>query len=156
MKTLILGLGNPILGDDGAGLKAVALVRQRLLPDPAVEVDQERCGGLRLMERLIDYDRVILLDAICTGAHPPGTLLHLRPTDIASQHTASVHDVNLPTALRLAGMLGLKIPNDIRIIAIEVENTLDFSEQCTPAVAAALPRAVEAVLAELHSPEERP
>jgi len=150
MKTLILGLGNPILGDDRVGLKVAALVRQCLPPDSTIEVDEDYWGGLRLMERLVGYDRAIIVDAICTGAHPPGTVLRLGPDDIAAQHTASAHDVNLPTALRLAAALNLKMPEDIRIIGIEADNVLEFAEQCTPAVAAALPRAVGAVLAELN------
>jgi hydrogenase maturation protease len=76
-------------------------------------------------------------------------VLHLNAEDIATQHTASSHDINLPTALRLAATLNLKMPERIRIIAIEAENVWEFSEQCSPAVAQALPQAADAVLAEL-------
>ncbi len=147
MKTLILGLGNPILGDDALGLRVAALVRQRLPPDSEIEVDEEYWGGLRLMERLIGYDKAILVDAICTGAHPPGTILRLGPDDLPTQHSASSHDVNLPTALEMGRTMRLKMPDDICIIAVEAENVLDFSEQCSPAVTAALPDAVDRVLA---------
>ena len=153
IKTLVLGLGNPILGDDGVGLVIAGLVGQRLPPGLVIEIGQETCGGLRLMERLTGYDRAIIVDAIRTGTHPPGTLHHLGLDDINTQHSASVHDVNLPTAMRLGKTMGLKMPDDIRIIAVEAENTLDFAEECTPAVVAALPLAVEAVLAELSSLE---
>jgi hydrogenase maturation protease len=152
-KTLVLGLGNPILGDDGVGLLIADLVRKRLSPDLGIEVGQETCGGLRLMERLAGYDRVILVDAIRTGMHPPGTLYHLGLDDMNTQHSASVHDINLPTALQLGTTIGLKMPDEVCIIAVEAENTLDFAEQCTPAVTAALPGAVEAVLARLSSLE---
>jgi hydrogenase maturation protease len=150
MRTLILGLGNPILGDDSAGLKVAELVRQRTALDPSIEVGEDYAGGLRLLERIIDYDQVIIVDAICTGIHPPGSVLHLNSDEIATQHTASSHDINLPTALRLAATMNLKIPERIRIIAIEAENVWDFSEQCSPAVALALPQAADAVLAELQ------
>lgn len=150
MRTLVLGLGNPILGDDAVGLKAAALVRQRLPPDSAVEVDVDYWGGLRLMERLAGYDRAIILDAICTGLRPPGTLLRLRPDDMATQHTASAHDISLPTALRLAAEMKLKMPDDIQIIAVEAESVLEFDEHCTPAVEAALPEVAEAVLVQLE------
>ena len=150
MRTLILGLGNPILGDDSAGLKVAELVRQRLPRERSIEVSEDYAGGLRLMERMIGSDQVIIVDAICTGTHPPGAILHLNVEDIATQHTASAHDINLPTALQLAATLNLKMPARIRIIAIEAENVLEFSEQCSPAVTLALPRAAEAVLAELQ------
>ena len=149
MKTLILGLGNPILGDDSAGLKVAEMIRRRIKLDPSIEVNEDYAGGLRLMEQMIGYDRVIIVDAICTGTHPPGAVLRLNPDDIPTQHTASTHDVNLPTALQLAATMNLKMPEQIRIIAIEAENVLDFSEQCSPAVTLALPHAAEAVLAEL-------
>jgi hydrogenase maturation protease len=150
MRTLILGLGNPILGDDSAGLKVAEIVRRRMAFDPSIEVSEDYAGGLRLMERMIGYDQVIIVDAICTGAHPPGAVLHLNTSDIATQHTSSTHDLNLPTALQLAATMNLKMPERIRIIAIEAENVLEFSEQCSPAVTLALPRAAEAVLAELQ------
>jgi len=149
MKTLILGLGNPILSDDSAGLKVAEIVRQRLALDPSIEVSEDYSGGLRLMERMIGYDQVIIVDAICTGTHPPGSVLYLNSDDLPTQHTASTHDINLPTALQLAATLNLKMPERIRIIAIEAENVLDFSEQCSPAVTLALPHAAEVVLAEL-------
>ncbi len=150
MRTLILGLGNPILGDDSAGLKVAEIVRQHPARDPSLEVSEDYAGGLRLMERIIGYDQVIIVDAICTGAYPPGTVLHLNSDDIATQHASSTHDINLPTALQLAATMHLKMPERIRIIAIEAENVLEFSEQCSPAVTLALPRAAEAVLAELQ------
>lgn len=151
MRTLILGLGNPILGDDSVGLKVAEGVRQRLSADPDIEVDVDYWGGLRLMERLIGYDRAIIIDAICTGNHPAGTLLHLGPNDLPTQHTASAHDVNLPTALQLATSMGLTIPQEITIIAIEAEKVLDFGEGLTEAVAAAVPAAIEAVVEAVHS-----
>ena len=150
MRTLILGLGNPILGDDSAGLKVAEIVRQRIALDPSIEVSEDYAGGLRLMERMLGYDQVIIVDAICTGTHPPGAVLHLNASDIATQHTSSTHDINLPTALQLAVTMNLKMPERIRIIAIEAENVLEFSEQCSPAVTLALPQAADAVLAELQ------
>jgi hydrogenase maturation protease len=146
MKTLVLGLGNPILGDDSVGLKVAGAVCQQLPSDSDIEVDTDCRGGLHLMERLVGYDRAIIIDAICTGAHPPGTILRLGPNDMPTQHTASAHDVNLPTALRLAATMQVKVPSDIAIVAIEAERVLDFEEQCTEQVAAAIPEATKVVL----------
>ncbi len=148
VKTLVLGLGNPILGDDAVGLEVAEEVQQRLAGGCDIEVDTDCRGGLHLMERLVGYERAVLVDAICTGRHPPGTVLVLAADDMPTQHTASAHDVNLPTALRLATHMGLKMP-EITIVAVEAANVLDFGEQLTPAVAAAVPAAVEAVLQSL-------
>jgi hydrogenase maturation protease len=147
MKTLILGLGNPIVSDDSAGLKVATILKERLAGREDVEVSEDYWGGLRLMERLVGYDRAIVIDAICTGA-PPGTLHRLTPDDIGTQRSASAHDVNLATALEFGRQAGVSLPPNSRImlIGIEAENVLDFSERCTPAVEAAIPNAVEMAL----------
>ena len=159
MRVLVLGLGNPILGDDGLGLRVADLVRSRLAPGSGIEVDQEHRGGLRLMERLLGCDAAVIVDAIVTNRYPPGAVLRLGPDDMPTQHSASSHDVNLPTALRLGLSLGLHLPREVRIVAVEAESVLDFRDDCTAAVTEALPAAAEAVLeaaGELRGPSDRP
>ena len=146
MRTLVLGLGNPILGDDGIGLRVAEAVRASLPQGADIEVDTNYWGGLRLMERLVGYERAVVVDAICTGEHAPGTLLRLGPDDLPTRRTAAAHDVTLPTALRLAAEMGLAMPSEIVILGIETQNILDFGEELSPAVAAAIPAAVRAVL----------
>jgi len=147
MKTLVLGLGNPIVRDDSIGLRVAAQLRERLADRPGVEVDEDYWGGLRLMERLVGFDRAVVIDAIQTGAEP-GTIHVLAPSAIPTQRSASAHDVNLPTALAFGRQAGLKLPEDdrIRLVGIEVVDILTFGDDCTPAVAAALPRAVKTVI----------
>ena len=76
MKILVIGLGNPILGDDGVGWKVAEAVSNSLFPRPSlppkdggnnIEVDCASLGGLSLMERMIGYERVILIDSMETG-----------------------------------------------------------------------------------------
>jgi hydrogenase maturation protease len=152
MKTLILGLGNPLVTDDSVGLRVAAALKTRLAERPEIEVGEDYWGGLRLMERLVGYDRAIVIDAICSGA-APGTIHRLRPDAMATQRSASAHDVNLPTALALGRQVGLHLPadRDILLVAIEAEDIVNFGESCTPAVAAAVPRAVAEVLQALDS-----
>jgi Ni,Fe-hydrogenase maturation factor len=73
------------------------------------------------------------------------------PGDEWSDRSGSTHDLSLLGALALGRVLGMNLPPDeaIVFIAVEVEDVLGFGETCTPAVTAAIPRAVEAVLAEL-------
>ncbi len=147
MTTLILGLGNPLVTDDSVGLRVAAELKKRLAGRLDVEVDEDYWGGLRLMERMVGYDRAIVIDAIQTGA-PPGTLHRLSPGSIPTQRSASAHDVNLTTALALGRQAGLRLPSDqaILLVAVEVEDILTFGDQCTPAVQAAIAPAVEAVM----------
>ncbi len=143
MKTLVLGLGNPLLGDDAVGLRVAAALRGRLPPD--VELDEDYCGGLRLMERVTGYEHVVIVDALVTGAHPPGLVLCLRPGEVETQHSGSTHDVSLSEALRLAATMDLPMPR-LDLVVIEAGRVLDFDEQLTPAVEAAVPRAARMVL----------
>ncbi|MDD4271056.1 MAG: hydrogenase maturation protease [Pirellulaceae bacterium] len=147
MKTLVLGLGNWIVADDSIGLRVAAELARMLADRDDVEVSEDYWGGLRLMERLVGYDRAIVIDAITTGA-APGTIHHLTPDAIPTQRSASAHDMNLPTALELGRQAGLGLPpnREILLVGIEAKDILTFADQCTPEVAAAIPAAVEEVL----------
>jgi hydrogenase maturation protease len=157
LKTLVLGLGNPILTDDGIGIYVVQELGTHSLPSD-VTCAEASVGGLRLLEIISGYDRVIIVDAIQTRDGKPGDIYRLGAGDLlVSLHAGSTHDLSLPGALTLGRNLGMSLPDDeaITIIAIEVEDVLTFGEECTPQVAVAIPRAVETVLAELGERPQR-
>jgi hydrogenase maturation protease len=149
---LIIGLGNDILTDDAVGMKVAREVAALGLPD--VDVVELSVGGLSLMEAMIGYRRVVLIDAIMTRDGEPGAVYTLDLDNLpGTLNTASAHDTNLATALRAGREFGADLPADdeITIIAIEAEDVLTFGEQCTPAVEAAVPVAagvVQQVLAQ--------
>jgi len=151
--TLVLGLGNPILTDDGVGVKVAQAVRAALPPNSAVEVSEAGVGGLALMERLLGYRRVILIDALHTGDGVPGAIHRLLLADLRrispTQHSASAHDTTLVTALDMAARMELPLPEEVVIFGVTVENVTDFSDQPTSAVARAIPQVTAQVLAEL-------
>ncbi|HUV28636.1 MAG TPA: hydrogenase maturation protease, partial [Anaerolineales bacterium] len=134
MKTLVLGLGNPILTDDGVGVLVAEEVRARLPEDTPIDITEVSVGGLTLMETMIGYDRVILVDAFqrldggCPGKVHKMSLEDLRSIS-PTQHSASPHDTSLVTALEMGHRMGLQLPQDITIFAIEVENVMDFSDR---------------------------
>jgi hydrogenase maturation protease len=153
--TLVVGLGNPILGDDGVGWRVAEAVKTRL-NDADIDVLCLSLGGLALMEHLAGYRRAIIVDAICTGA--TAGLVHQMNArelgkfrdELSIQHTASVHDLSLSAALTLGRELGLDLPSDIQIIGVEAKAEFDFGVTLSAPVAAAIPtatRAVEAWLA---------
>ncbi len=153
MKTLVLGLGNPLLGDDSVGWVVAAQVGQKIKPglklEPGVEVDCLAIGGLSLMERLIGYDRAILIDAISTRQQPPGTVRAFpfaQLPNLAAEHMTSAHDTSLQTALQVGKSMGAQLPADIQVVCIESIRTYDFSEELTLPVAKAVPQAVQAVM----------
>jgi hydrogenase maturation protease len=147
MKTLVLGLGNPLLRDDSIGLRVAQELRGQFDGDPDIEVSEDYWGGLRLMERMIGFDRAIIIDAILADSEP-GTIHLLSPDDIPTQRSASAHDVNLPTALEFGRRAGAQLPpaSEITLIGIEAADVQTFDESLTPELERALPHAVEAVL----------
>jgi hydrogenase maturation protease len=106
MKTIVIGLGNPILGDDGVGWKVAEEVHTQLnsphsplflREGNAVDITCLSLGGLGLMEHLIGYQRAILIDAFQVD-DDPGSILILKLSDLpnySAYHTASAHDTSL-------------------------------------------------------------
>lgn len=155
MKTLIIGLGNPILGDDGVGWKVAAAVQNKLQDNLPLELEFDfLCvGGLNLMERMIGYQRVMIIDAMESNRQPPGTVQFLTLDQLpqsAIGHLNSSHDTTLQIALAVGRRLGADLPEEIFILGIEAQVTYDFSEELTPAVKAAIPTAVDVILEFLH------
>ncbi len=164
-RTLILGLGNPLLGDDGVGWRVAEECAARLRAGtsqwagtspaptsaPNVEIDFHAGGGLSLMERLIGYDRAILIDAITTG-EPLGTT-HAFPLEelptFKAGHLTSSHDMTLRHALELGKRMDAHLPDAIFVVAVEARVEFDFKEELSPAVAEAVPRAVELVVSQM-------
>ncbi len=153
-KTLVVGLGNPILGDDGVGWRVAAQVAEEVRAlRPSLEVECLALGGLSLMERLVGYDRAIIVDAIQTGHGRIGTVTTFPLSDLPDRsagHTTAVHDLSLSTALTLGRQMGAQLPDEITIVGIEAERVYDFSEELSTAVKDAIPVAVTAVLAEIE------
>jgi hydrogenase maturation protease len=149
-SVLVLGLGNPILGDDGIGWHVAEQVRSATGDQmPAADVDCAALGGLSLMERMLGYGRVILVDSMWTGTQPEGSVRVCSLDDLENPgagHTASPHDTSLVTALRTAEMMGAVVPQRVDIVAIETRACYDFSEALTPAATSALPIATRKVL----------
>ena len=153
IKTLVLGLGNPILTDDGVGIHVV-----RAAAKPCSQSDvactEASVGGLRLLEIISGYERVIIVDAIRTADGQPGDIYQLHPNDLrVSLHAGSTHDLSFPNALALGRSLSMPLPQDkdITILAVEVEDVTTFGETCTPHVEAAIPRLTQMVLDQAHS-----
>ena len=148
-KTLILGIGNTVISDDGVGIR-VAEECSRKFARPQLTVMGTDITGLSLLDLLIGYDRVIIVDAIQTAGGQPGRIYRLEPEmDHDSGCLALTHDVDLVTALQLGTSLGLAVPGKIIIFAIEVADVTTFSEECTPEVRLAIPVCVDMIAEEL-------
>ena len=150
MKTLVLGLGNSIISDDGVGLYVARELRNALNRDE-ITVAEASLAGLGLLDLLVGYDKAIIIDAIQTSSGKPGQIHRLKSNlfDV-TRHTASTHNVNFAAALELGRQVGLDLPRQIVIFAIEVADVSTFSEECTPQVKKAIPKCVEMVIQEIN------
>ena len=151
MKALVLGIGNPILSDDGVGIRVAHEVEENL-NDPQVAVSETSAAGLTLLDSMLGYDKVIIIDAIQTKEGKAGQIYRMKPEDFcAAKRLSSPHQINLVTALELGKMLNLAMPREIDVFAVEAKDTDTFSEKCTPEVEKAIPEVVKMVLENLAS-----
>lgn len=154
-KTLVLGLGNPILSDDGAGCR-VAMALKDKLDGSEVDVLEASVAGLDFLDLLTRYDRAIIIDAIQTDKGTPGQVYRLESEILAdTRHAGTPHDVNLATALELGKKLDLPLPGQITIFAIEVADVTSFGEECTPEVTKAIPACAALIFRELNGKENK-
>jgi hydrogenase maturation protease len=146
-RMLVVGLGNPILGDDGVGWKVAEELRINLAPNSPVDVECLSLGGISLMEHLIGYERAILVDAFALDG-PIGSILVFKLSELPNYsafHTTSAHDTSLQNAIKLGRSMGAQLPEEITVIGIATRKIYDFSEELSPPVAQAVPQAVRIV-----------
>jgi hydrogenase maturation protease len=144
--TLILGLGNAILCDDGVGIKAARYIVE-LGPNPDIVVKEAELAGFALIDMLEGFDRAVVIDAVRTRSGNPGDIVVFDSSSLEpSLHLVAGHQIDLPTALEMGRRLGRPVPSTVRIVGVQIENDTTFSESCTPGVEAAIPEAARTAL----------
>lgn len=143
MKKIVLGIGNPIIGDDGVAFHVI----EKLQSDPPpgdVTLTASDVSGLAILDQITDFDEAVIVDAIQTVNGKPGEVYRLELDDFrVTKHTISPHDVDLPTALEIGKILKIKLPAKISIIAIEIPDAYEFSTSLSADVLAAVPLAAK-------------
>ena len=138
MRTLLLGMGNPLLCDDAIGVRLAAGLALRLERRPGLDVIEEcSVGGLNLVDVVAGYDRLIVIDSIKTRDGKPGAWYRLSAGSLReTMNLSSVHDTNFATALEFGRRMGTPVPDDddIHIFAVEVDDNMTFCETMTPAL----------------------
>jgi hydrogenase maturation protease len=149
MKTVILGLGNPILYDDGAGCEAAEQLR-RWVVAPEVEIRTASVGGLRILDEITGFDKAIIIDALMTGRTEPGTVTKMSVEELSGDlHASCLHDLSFSEALKLGKMMGMMIPEQITIYGIEVADPYTLQEGCSSAVLDGVGEAVKRIKEDL-------
>ncbi|MFI5338226.1 MAG: hydrogenase maturation protease [Candidatus Methylomirabilales bacterium] len=138
-RTVALGLGNPVVSDDGVGL-AVAAELKRLLaeaPVRGVDVLASTRAGFELIDILRGYARAIIVDCVVLPDPQPGRVCRLTLDDVSGcARLVNAHEMSVGTAFRLAERMGIPMPGEVEIIAVEAGDTSTIAEALTPAVQA--------------------
>ena len=133
---LVLALGNDQLKDDGLGLYAGRALDAHY--GGRVDVVEAPESGLGLLDHIVPYRRVLVLDAIQQGEEP-GTIKAFGIQSLAPVPSPSPHYIGLPMAMEIAKRMGLPLPEELVILAMEVEDPFFIAEGLTEKVARALP-----------------
>ncbi|MGB2582378.1 MAG: hydrogenase maturation protease [Thermoplasmata archaeon] len=150
-RTLIVGVGNPILSDDGVGIHVARKLRDLGLE--GVDVEELPASGLELLDMVLGYDRVVIVDAIVTDEGRPGEFHVLEENTFErTVHGSTPHGINIATALAMGRkIVPEKMPKEVFFVAIEAEDIVNVSESMTPAVAAAVPSIVDRIVSKFLS-----
>ena len=146
-KTVILGVGNVLLSDEGIGVHVVNELSTMELP-PGVSVVEGGTDGFRLLNIITETDRLIVIDAVKGGADP-GSIYRFNVDDVKnvpSGFRTSVHQVGILEVIDLSGLIG-KTPKTT-IIGVEPKS-LEMSLELTPEIKAKIPRIIEIIFEEL-------
>ena len=137
MNTLILGIGNPILADDGVGIKIAQKLKEE---NPALEMVETSEAGIALLDLITGYSKLIIIDSIKTEQGKPGELYKLDLEDLKpTVGSFSSHGIDIATVFELGQRLGYRMPKDISLYAVEIEDNTTFGEECTQEVAERIP-----------------
>lgn len=140
-KTIVLGMGNPILCDDAVGIRLARDFQTQAGDRPDVDyVVDCSLGGLNLLDIVSGYDRLIVFDSIRGGGGPPGAWYAMTgETFRETMNLTNVHDANFTMALELGRLMGTHLPHpeDVHIFAVEISDNMTFSERMTPELEAA-------------------
>ena len=151
MRTLVLGIGNSILGDDGVGVH-VAQELARIIKDENIDVRDVSVDGLNLFDFIIGYDKLVVIDAIVTDGGEIGEIYRLKPEYVCdpSRSAISPHHFNLATTIEIGKRLfPNEMPEEVIVFAVGTLEVAQVTEEMTEKVKKAVPRAVNLVLEDI-------
>jgi hydrogenase maturation protease len=155
MKTLLLGMGNPILCDDAVGIRLAQEFKEKLSQIPDFDIIEEcSVGGLNLLDLFKGYDRVIVLDSIRTTGGVPGDWYYFTASALCETiHLTNIHDANFATALEFGRTMGMILPElpKILIFGVEIKENTTFSESMSPELERHYPRYSSEILEEIEA-----
>jgi hydrogenase maturation protease len=146
-KTVIIGIGNLILKDEGIGVHVVRELEDRELP-PGVELIDGGTATMELLPMIREAERIIVIDAMRAGGEP-GTIYRVSPEDLVCEtgRPLSLHQIGLLEVLGMAKQLGGHV--EVAIIGVEPKE-ISYGMELSPEVEATVPKVINAVFEELR------
>jgi hydrogenase maturation protease len=150
MTLLLVGLGNPILGDDAVGISVVRILKEKIPPRLGLEYKELSLGGLRLVEEILGYESVFIIDSIASN-ETTGKIRELSPEQFKeTEYASSPHSTNFATALTLYKTLNAaEIPSTLRIFTIDINPEFTFRETLSPQIQRAASELAELIATEI-------
>jgi len=137
----LLGLGNEILADDAFGILVAREVQRRC--GPAVDVVTSSESGFNLIDKLLGASSLLVVDTILTGEAVPGTIHVFEEDRMRPVPGQSPHFIGLFEVLAVARALGLAVPREVTIVAVEAADCFTVGGPMLPEVMAAIPAVTE-------------
>ena len=147
MKTLILGMGNPILSDDGVGLFIARKLQGRL---KGVDVVTTAMVGLNILDLIIGYEKIFLIDASIAKGKRIGQLTKFEEEG-GTLHLFSSHGLDFFSLLKLGKVLGCKMPQVAGIYGIEIGDAVSFSQELSPELKEKTESITEKIIEDIRS-----
>jgi hydrogenase maturation protease len=151
VRRLILGIGNTIMGDDGVGIYAARMIKDRTRSQADLQFKELGASGFKLVEEILGYDEVIIVDSYASTEADAGQIREFSPEDFEDTvHASSPHGANFSTALELYRNLQPdKIPKKIRIFTIDIHPADTFGESVSGPVQDAAIKLAEMIVREM-------
>ena len=144
MKTLILGMGNPILSDDGVGLALAAMLRNKIR---GADVAASSMIGLSLFDLIVGYDAVFIIDAMTTKDGRKGELKKIGEDDrCGTLHLFTSHGLNIFELMELGVQCGFEMPRLAAVYGVEIGSEVAFDESLSPELNEKLPAITEEII----------
>lgn len=150
-RILVMGIGNPLMRDEGIGPRAVELLATGYEFPDNVEIVDAGTMGYMILDTIRGFDRLIIVDAVRDTDQAPGTVMLFTPEDLAEnkQVMHSMHDIRITDVLGAAALVD-RAPHTT-VVGVQIESIVEWVLELSEACEAALPIAVAAVIDELRA-----
>jgi hydrogenase maturation protease len=153
MRTILMGIGNILLQDEGVGVHAVKEIEKRYSFEPSIEIIDAGTLGLEIMYMLQDgVDNLLVVDAVM-GGKPPGSLYVFRNEEVKKyylKNKLSAHEVGFSEVLALLDLIGKPVKENLILVGIEPVS-FDVSLELHEKTASKMEDLIKTVLQELQN-----